>query len=234
MKNTALLLVLCVALNLLAGCADKANVNFPTSSPTEYPTTIPTDPPVAPPAESTTGPEIENNQPSLENGLEQKENGRQYTRTVGIYETQDWSNYFSLPGSEQISYTFILPDDYILSSSVVYIDNVKVGEFGPPVRLKEDQRMPESLDDICRDMDDDRNGRYYDSEMIIREGVRIFLSRSIVYPDGPGDIDVWYPHTFYTQIDDIIFYVSFYPLVKYPDPELFDVYLNVVSSIEIV
>ncbi|MCL2517751.1 MAG: hypothetical protein FWF15_04230 [Oscillospiraceae bacterium] len=158
-----------------------------------------------------------------------------YTYTSGLTETQDWNSY-SWNSDEKITYTFILPDGFYLDSSVIYKDDVKVGELAPPAKLMENQQMPTSLEDCKRIEFDGYVNEYYDSENILLDGYKIFLTREISHPWG-GDITTWYPHRFYIlkdDIDDIVFTITFYPLVEYPDAELFDAYLKTVTSIEIV
>jgi len=159
-----------------------------------------------------------------------------YTYTSALNETQDWHSYSYNSELGKITYTFILPDGFYLDSSVIYKDNVKVGELAPPAKLMENQQRPTSLEDCKRIEFDGYVNEYYDSENILLDGYKIFLTREISHPSG-GDIDTWYPHRFYIlkdDFDDIVFTITFYPLVEYPDDEVFEAYLKTVTSIEIV
>ena len=160
------------------------------------------------------------------------------TRTVG--ETENWIDFTHIDATDIIKYTILLPSEYdFVGATVFSVAGQKVGELSFVVKLKEGQEMPVTLEGfgIQLGLYDYGNwwADYYNGELLSTAEGHVFLARQIVEPyGGDGSIKVWYPHTFYTEKGGYVIAINFYPLVEYPEEEVIEEYLKIVTSIEIV
>ncbi|GAQ24770.1 hypothetical protein [Tepidanaerobacter syntrophicus] len=132
------------------------------------------------------------------------------------YVTEDWVSYSFRENSPIISYSLEFPSQWKVEYSIFTDENgEKIGELLPPVMMKEGQ----TLLDTWKPSDD--------YELISKEDIKVgeltgvkIITKS--YPYG-GDIDVWYPHTYYLTDGKRVFIISFYTLdIDLQKQELFD------------
>ena len=206
----SILSITIIALLLLTGCDIDSTPTSPTTTASTVLTTTTT----------------EDTAPTVV----QTDKGKQYTISQSLYETTNWVSYTNPSESHTITYTIILPDQYSIENSIIMEENTKVGELIPPAALQENQKMPASLDDISYEMESEKP-EYYDSDTFLLNGIPVFFTRSIGHP---GDGLTWYNHTFYIMKGDIAFTIAFYPQVKEPDTQTFDMYKSILSSISIL
>ena len=165
---------------------------------------------------------------------------KEYLFTKVVNETEDWTDFTALNATYSIEYTIMLPIDYdFMGPTVLSVAGQKVSELSFVVRLKEGQRMPETLEGFSKKQGSydygDWGTNYYDGELLPTAKGRVFLARQIVEPHGgDGSIKIWYPHTFYIETSGYVIAIIFYPLVEYPGLEVIDEYMEIVTSIEIV
>lgn len=132
------------------------------------------------------------------------------------YVTEDWVSYSFREDAPIISYSLEFPSKWKAEYSIFTDENgEKVAELLPPVMMKEGQ----TLLDTWKPSDD--------YELISKEDIKVgeltgakIITKS--YPYG-GDIDVWYPHTYYLTDGKQVFIMSFYALdIDLQKQELFD------------
>jgi hypothetical protein len=121
------------------------------------------------------------------------------------YTTEDWDSYSFQDASPMISYQLHFPGNWDVEYSVFTDEKgQKVAELFPPIIMREGQSLLDNwqVSSEC--------------ELISKEdikvgdltGVRIILK---AFPHG-GDIEYWYPHTYYLTDGKQVFAMSFYTL----------------------
>ena len=159
-----------------------------------------------------------------------------------ISETENWIHYSNYCGTDTFKYTIMLPSEFgFMGMTVFSVGGQKVGELSLVTRLKEGQEMPTTLEGFNKNLglheygNNDWWANYYDWELIPTAEGRVFLDQQIIEPyGGDGSIKVWYPHTYYIEKEGYVISICFYPLDKYPEEEVMDEYLKIVTSIEII
>lgn len=152
--------------------------------------------------------------------------------------TSNWFEFDFL--DENVEYSFILPDGYILNGSILTDkDNKKIGELNPVIKLSDGQKMPTKLSDLTN-QNDERVTKYfseiYDSEFYTQDDFQIFLTHSKVESCGfeEGEYcQYWYPHSFYINKDNIVFGITFYTMDKNLSKELLNTYKKVAVSFKL-
>ncbi len=132
------------------------------------------------------------------------------------YTTEDWESYSFRENSPIISYSLHFPSNWNVDYSIFTDENgAKVAELLPTIIMKEGQSLLDNWEPNS------------ECELISREnikvgdltGVKIILKS---YPYG-GDIEMWYPHTYYLTDGKQVFIMSFYALeLDSEEQELFD------------
>ncbi|NLL99026.1 MAG: hypothetical protein GX223_06955 [Tepidanaerobacter sp.] len=121
------------------------------------------------------------------------------------YSTEDWDSYSFKDSSPMISYRLHFPGNWDIEYSVFTDENgQKVAELFPPIMMKEGQGLLDNwqLSSEC--------------ELISKEDIKIGNLTGVriifrAYPHG-GDIEYWYPHTYYLTDGKRVFAMSFYTL----------------------
>ena len=170
----------------------------------------------------------------------EKDGYKEFLYTRVVIETENWIDFTPINSKDTIKHTIMLPDEYDFMGPTVFFNaGQKVSELSFVVRLKEGQRMPETLEGFGLKLGPHDQGciraSYYDEELLSAAGVSVFLAREIVEPFGGDEsIQVWYPHTFYVENSGFVFAITFYPLVEYPEEDVMDAYMKIATSIELV
>ena len=176
-----------------------------------------------------------------------KDGYKQYMSTLYLTATENWAQGISKSGLlGAISYTTMIPEEYELFGGSICEDEEgyisgegTIGILWPVIELQENQTMPTSIDDMGP------RGEYvytengdleyiepimilYDSKLVSVGGKEIFL----VY-EGAPERQNSVQHVYMTM-DKYVFSGTFFSKVKYPEPETMDMYLKIISSIEIV
>ena len=121
------------------------------------------------------------------------------------YTTDDWDSYSFQDSSPMISYQLHFPGNWDVEYSVFTDENgQKVAELFPPIMMKEGQEL---LDNWQLNSECDLISKE-DIKVGDLTGVRIILR---TYPHG-GDIEYWYPHTYYLTDGKRVFAMSLYSL----------------------
>lgn len=121
------------------------------------------------------------------------------------YTTEDWDSYSFQDEGPMISYQLHFPGNWDVEYSVFIDENgQKVAELFPPIMMREDQSLLDNwqVSSEC--------------ELILKEDIKVgdlTGARIIVkaFPHG-GDIEYWYPHTYYLTDGKRVFAMSFYTL----------------------
>jgi hypothetical protein len=130
---------------------------------------------------------------------------KQLTLKDYAYTTEDWDSYSFRDDSPMISYKLHFPDNWDVEYSVFTNEKgEKVAELFPPIMMAEGQSLLDNWEANS------------ECELISKEdikvgdlaGVRIILR---AFPHG-GNIDQWYPHTYYLTDGKRVFAMNFYTL----------------------
>ena len=162
----------------------------------------------------------------------EKDGFRQYLnrRSVGI--TTDWFTTWSEGARYDVKHTIMIPKGYVFSSNMIRdADGKRIAQIFPVIRLQENQSMPTKFADI--EWCDYTQARLYDAELFSLDGIDVFLWRAAIDWDCEGG--GWnYVHKFLMTIGEYVFQVSFDSDEKLPDQDTIDLWLRIVTSIEIV
>jgi len=121
------------------------------------------------------------------------------------YTTEDWESYSFFESNPMVSYQLHFPGNWDLEYSVFTDEKgQKVAELLPPIVMKEGQSLLDNwqLSTECELISKK------DIQVGNLTGVMIILK---AYPHG-GDIEYWYPHTYYLTDGKRVFAMSFYTL----------------------
>ena len=214
-----LFVILLVMLFILAGCTKPNDNNPAQTKPVDTPGEVtapgnekePEQETEQPPSENAT----ENGEPKAGNGEEETIfevedskliNGwKQLTLKDYAYTTEDWDSYSYRDDSPMISYILHFPDNWDIEYSVFTNEQgKKVAELFPPIIMTEGQSLLDNWQ---------ASG---ECELISKEDIKVgdLTGARIVlkaFPHG-GDIDEWYPHTYYLTDGKRVFAMSFYAL----------------------
>ena len=169
---------------------------------------------------------------------------RQYTATLSTLKTEEWIGFTNSPTDDIIRFTIILPDGYEMNNFTFYnINNLpntdEKGEIRSPVKLHEEQQMPCNIETLQKFEDefwaehesrvDPGSFPYYGGKNVSFSGREIFMAHR--------DLQTFYQHVLYMTLDEYVFMINFCSQKKYPETEqveLFDSYIGIIASIEIV
>lgn len=216
-----LFVLLLVVIFVLAGCTKVNDNNQVEPKPSDDPGKVsPSDDEKEPGQDPSEPPENEaggNDEPGAgtDNGedetifevkdSEQIGGWKQLTLKDYAYTTEDWFSYSYQDGSPLIAYVLNFPSGWDVEYSVFTNENgEKVAELFPPIMMTEGQSLLDNwqVSSEC--------------ELISKEDIKVgdlTGARTVLkaYPHG-GDIDEWYPYTYYLTDGKRVFAMSFYAL----------------------
>jgi hypothetical protein len=215
-----LFVILLIMLFILAGCSRTNGSKSIETKPSDTPGEVTAPGNEKEPEHETEEPHTknetdQNGEPLADNGedetiFEVKDskqiNGwKQLTLKDYAYTTEDWDSYSYRDDSPLISYSVHFPGNWDIEYSVFNNEKgEKVAELFPPIMMTESQSLLDNWE------------ANKECELISKEdikvgdltGVRIVVK---AYPYG-GDIEKWYPHTYYLTDGKRVFAMSFYAL----------------------
>lgn len=161
--------------------------------------------------------------------ISQDEGWKTIEYTTDLYETSDWSDYYET--GQSIKLKLRIPSWWYLSYSVIFSGkekmddhDLKVGEFGNVIRLKDNRTFPNNND--IEDFE-----LLEANEYTTKKGTRVYFAKYRAFPSTGYDTIVWYPHIYDIIYDGYVVNVAFYSY-KETDAERKAVFDQIVESLE--
>jgi hypothetical protein len=153
--------------------------------------------------------------------------------TMDFMTTNNWFSYESDSNLGKCKFSVDFPTGYEVQDTIINLKNEKVGEFSPPVYIKDGQIMPADItnDEYAAEL----KTKVLKKEHYSENGKEIYLvSYDFTYAsDGEGGFVKWYPTFLYIKIDNIMLNITFYPN-SIPNLEQLSEYKNIVSTMRII